>query len=314
METQIQNILNQNGTKTAKIQQLLRLGLTRTQVAALVTGGNYGFVQNVYAKMVQNMAFNVSQPNTLAAFLPTTFTRRFGVEFEACNVTKDKLKRALEQEGINVVIEGYNHSTRAHWKIVTDSSLSGNNTFELVSPILQGMTGLEELKKVCNALNAANAKVNKTCGLHIHFDATGFALNEWKRIYINYARIEQTIDGFMPQSRRANNNTYCRGFTNIANFEQKINAARNLNAIESIFHSRYFKINPQSYARHNTIEFRQHSGTTEYQKVSEWIIFLHNLVAFSKNSLIEDRSLDGLSKFNNEQTTNYLKERTNKLN
>ena len=54
MNEQVTNILNQNITKTAKIQQLLLLGLTRRQVADLVTNGNYGFVQNVYKKMLED--------------------------------------------------------------------------------------------------------------------------------------------------------------------------------------------------------------------------------------------------------------------
>ena len=41
MNEQITNILNQSITKTSKIQQLLLLGLTRRQVADLVTNGNY---------------------------------------------------------------------------------------------------------------------------------------------------------------------------------------------------------------------------------------------------------------------------------
>ena len=53
MNEQVTNILNQSITKTAKIQQLLLLGLTRRQVADLVTNGNYGFVQNVYKKMLE---------------------------------------------------------------------------------------------------------------------------------------------------------------------------------------------------------------------------------------------------------------------
>lgn len=44
METQIQNILSQDTTKTSKIQQLILLGLTRKRIAELVTNGNYGFV------------------------------------------------------------------------------------------------------------------------------------------------------------------------------------------------------------------------------------------------------------------------------
>ena len=52
MNKQITNILNQRITKTSKIQQLLLLGLTRRQVADLVTNGNYGFVQNVFKRFI----------------------------------------------------------------------------------------------------------------------------------------------------------------------------------------------------------------------------------------------------------------------
>lgn len=60
MNEQVTNILNQNITKTAKIQQLLLLGLTRRQVADLVTNGNYGFVQNVYKKCLRQALLTIN--------------------------------------------------------------------------------------------------------------------------------------------------------------------------------------------------------------------------------------------------------------
>ena len=54
MNEQIQSILNENGTKTSKIQKLLALGLTRRQVADLAADGNYGFVQNVYKRSLKD--------------------------------------------------------------------------------------------------------------------------------------------------------------------------------------------------------------------------------------------------------------------
>ena len=84
MNEQITNILNQRITKTSKIQQLLLLGLTRRQVADLVTNGNYGFVQNVYKKMLEAGTF--APATSTAAFLleiDYTFNRRFGIEIEA---------------------------------------------------------------------------------------------------------------------------------------------------------------------------------------------------------------------------------------
>ena len=55
------NRRNNHNTKTSKIQQLILLGLTRTQIAQLVTNGNNGFVQNVYAKMREQGLLNMTE-------------------------------------------------------------------------------------------------------------------------------------------------------------------------------------------------------------------------------------------------------------
>ena len=51
METAVQKVLAQTGTKTSKIRQLILMGFTRRQIAEWAADGNYGFVQNVYAKI-----------------------------------------------------------------------------------------------------------------------------------------------------------------------------------------------------------------------------------------------------------------------
>ena len=76
MNEQVTTILNLQATKTNKIQQLLLLGLTRRQVADLVTSGNYGFVQNVYKRMLDSGMFNAQiEP---AREIDYTFSRNFG--------------------------------------------------------------------------------------------------------------------------------------------------------------------------------------------------------------------------------------------
>ena len=102
MNEQVTNILNQNITKTAKIQQLLLLGYTRRQVADLVTNGNYGFVQNVYKKMLE--AGNFNQPATTHSEIDYTFNRRFGVEIEAYNCDRNRLAQELREAGIDVAV------------------------------------------------------------------------------------------------------------------------------------------------------------------------------------------------------------------
>jgi hypothetical protein len=311
MNIEIQNILSQSSTKTAKIQALILFGLTRTEIAALVANGNYGFVQNVYTAMKRNGKLNTI---ALLNFTPKPFDKRFGIEIEAYNVNKSLLSKKLIESGINVFSENYNHNTCTYWKIVNDSSIDGSNGFELVSPVLEGLGGLEQVKIVCDVLRQCNAYINKSCGLHIHFDASNLTLKNWKNIYKNYGGFENEIDSLMPQSRRANSNKYCRSLKSIVNLDLKLEAAKSLAAIANIFNNtRYFKINPISYARHQTIEFRQHSGTIEFEKVQNWVTFLHNLVDYSADNLATDFTFDGFSKFNQQEITNYYHNRKQDL-
>ena len=258
-----------------------------------------------------NLAHQPERPTALPV-LDYTFNRRFGIEIEAYNCRMDVLVDALREEGIQVSAENYNHTTRNHWKLVTDSSLSGNNTFELVSPVLEGQNGLKELKEVCWVLDACGVKVNASCGLHIHFDAANFSLQTWKNIAISYKHIELVIDKFMPESRR--NNNYCRCLRNIT--EQKINNAQSIDNLQQVAfeNTRYFKVNPQSYSRHKTIEFRQHAGSINYDKISNWVLFLNGLVTFAQQQPIASGTVLNDIPFLSDEQKSFFRLRTKKLN
>lgn len=332
MEQRIREIIAQSGTKTSKIRQLLLLGVSRVEIARLLTNGNYGQVQNVYTRMLneglgaQLSATTAHRRNTNRAIVeaatalsntpmtPRTFDKQFGVELECYNITSTTLKTKLEAAGINCYTANRSTNNHGYWKITGDGSIQGNNSFELVSPILQGEAGLNELMKVCKVLNQCGARVNQSCGTHIHINARNFTLDQWKRIYINYARLEHIIDGWMATSRRRNANRYCKGFSQIRSFESMVNTATSLSAIASIMNNdRYWKVNPKSYNVHNTVEFRQHAGTTNYVKIASWIRFLSNLVDYSENYTVNERTLDSLKAFNSTEIVDYLKYRTLEL-
>lgn len=305
MNEQITAILSQTTTKTRKIEQLLQLGLTRRQVADLVTNGNYGFVQNVYKKMLERAGQNIPTSTQL----DYSFTRKFGIEIEAYNCTREKLASELRAAGIDVAVEGYNHTTRNHWKLVTDASLTGNNTFELVSPVLEGEAGLKELEKVCWVLEFCDVKVNDSCGLHIHMDAADFDLQTWKNLALSYKHLERVIDSFMPQSRRQN--YYCKGLSSISAAD--IQAAQSIHDLQAAFgNNRYRKVNLEAYARHRTVEFRQHSGTTNFTKMENWIRFLNGLITFAKAGIAGTTSLDNIP-FLDEKQKLFYKLRIKKL-
>ena len=95
----------------------------------------------------------------------------FGVELELTNVNRQQLIDTLAVKGIDCQYDGYTHAVTSHWKLVVDSSIHGAGGVELVSPILNGMAGMKELREVCIALHFIDAKVNNSCGLHVHHQA-----------------------------------------------------------------------------------------------------------------------------------------------
>ena len=212
MNEQIRSILAQETTKTSKIRQLFLLGVPRAEIARMVTNGNYGFVVNALRRMREREGGPNAHSATAAP--DYTFNRKFGIEIEAYNCSRERLARELREAGIEVMVESYNHTTRPHWKLVTDSSISGNDTFELVSPILVGEVGLRELEKVCWILDLCDVKVNGSCGLHVHIDAAGFSMETWRNLALSYKHLEPVIDRFMPASRR--DNYYCKGLGHVS--------------------------------------------------------------------------------------------------
>lgn len=311
MDERVRNILEQSTTKTSKIQQLLLLGLTRREIADLVTRGNCGFVYNVYKKMLERGTFVPGQGGQAPVpVLDYNFTRRFGVEIEAYNCTKEILIRELRGAGINVVFEGYTHQTTEHWKLVSDSSLNGNDTFELVSPILEGEAGLEELETVCWVLDLCDVKVNDSCGFHVHMDASGFGMETWKNLALTYKHLEPVIDSFMPGSRR--DNQYCQSLRGIS--ETAIREASTITGLQQVFNNRrYYKLNLEAYSRHRTVEFRQHSGTTNFTKMEKWIRFLNGLVTFASAASLPARTALESLPFLDVKEKLFFKLRTKKL-
>ena len=136
-------------------------------------------------------------------------------------------------------------------------------------------------------------------------------IETWKRLYKNYIKLEDTIDSMMPASRR--NNTYCRSIK-LDNIETRINGCRTVTQIANLYGSRYFKVNAQSYTKHNTVEFRQHSGTIEVEKIENWVRFLDGLVKYSEHEIIENGSFEALNKFCKPELLNYLHTRIQSLN
>lgn len=281
-----QEILNSNLTKTKKAEALFELGFTRLQVADLVCNGNRGFSYNIWKKWNENRTLIVETSEPID--FEFEFSRKFGVEIEFFGPESSTLINNFRAAGLEIKTESYNHSTRPHWKFVTDSSISGVNAKELVSPVLQGKNGLADFRKACRALRLSNAQVNTSCGVHVHLDANDYTIENFRTLLKNQYLIENQIDKIMPKSRRANTNRFCQGFRSKTKttFFQKIDNSFTIKELANLFVTRYFKLNLQSFQRHGTVEFRQHGASTNFLKIKNWILICARLVEFSKQNIL----------------------------
>lgn len=227
--------------------------------------------------------------------------RTYGIEIEFLenSIPRSKIAQELRDAGINAQAERYNHITTSYWKMTTDSTC-GN---ELVSPILKGRDGLEEIKKVCKVLNKLGCKVNKSCGLHVHHGVGDLNVKDFRNLYISSIKYEGLIDQLHPISRRDSNNSYCLSLKRICGYDgdyerivKKISSCKCIDDIKNIFYSRYIKLNFQSYIKYGTVEFRQHAGTLDSSKIINWILFTQLMVERSKFSIIKklEREYDHL--------------------
>lgn len=215
---------------------------------------------------------------TLAAF---SSTRKFGIEIEAKGLTRDQAAEVLSAAGIEARNDGYSHAVTQHWKVVEDGSVDGG--FEVVSPILSGSAGLQAVLTAAKALVAAGAFIDLQCGLHVHVDANDLTGADVLNAVNRYRANEAAIDAVIPASRR--NTRWARSMAEVVSRLSHMTPNATARAVcEQISYSvgRYFKLNLDSFLRHGTLEFRQHSGTVDGVKMVNWVMFCVTFIDDSK--------------------------------
>lgn len=257
LNEEIQDIKTGKGSKTLKKEALIKLGLRKHEIDIILSD------------------------------LPKQVTERFkftfGVEIE-CLVASSVMRECATRNAMPFQYEGYNHTDNNHYyKFVSDSSIRGENPIECVSPVLTGKVGMKSLENCCKALNEANAQVNVSTGLHVHIGAQNLSDEAYVNVFKNYQKLESVVDTFMARSRRENNSRWCRSLQG-----KDFSFCTSKNDVYDVMTgNRYYKVNACSYSRHRTIEFRQHQGSTDFEKISNWVNFCAKLVAWSKKHVLQ---------------------------
>lgn len=203
----------------------------------------------------------------------------YGVEIELASSRKYDdydIKEWLREAGIH------------DWKIVEDSSCG----WEVVSPILNGYNGYSQIERVCKILKKNGAYTNVKCGLHVHIGVENLSVDEIRNVVLRYKSNSHHIDSFLPLSRYNNEFSKPLGIT----INRKIlEQALTLEQLQMAQYQRYSHINLYPLRCYGTMEFRQHSGTINPNRIINWIDFLKYFIestVFFKSTY--DTSFDDL--------------------
>jgi hypothetical protein len=220
----------------------------------------------------------------------TVKTLRFGIEIETVGCSRDRLARAIQ-----TVVGGVCYGSEVRdehgrtWKVVPDGSLSGTLNGEIVSPVLI-YEDIPTLQEVVRAVRRAGARVDATCGQHIHIDGARFdarsVTNMVKMMYKQERLIEQALG--IQASRLGH---YCRPID--PDFVRRLEERRprtlaelreiwygSAHAQPSRYHvSRYRGLNLNSFFFRGTIEIRAFEGTLHAGEVKANVHFALGLAA-----------------------------------
>lgn len=138
------------------------------------------------------------------------------------------------------------------------------------------------LIQLCDMLKLLGARVNKSCGMHVHLDQRDLVdqdsgyVNSPKLMKRgrNFKNVLNVLAMMVPHSRRTN--SFCRLI---------------MNRVKS--GSRYAAINMAAFKRFQTIEIRLHSATTDFNKINNWI----DLLILIQNSDRKNYSVDSFDEF-----------------
>jgi hypothetical protein len=223
---------------------------------------------------------------------------RFGIEIEFNaadghygSTVRTEAARLMAAQGIAVELENYNHTTRRHWKMTTDATVTGG---ECVSPIMAGDTAsLDEVRDVIVAIKTAGGSTGRNVGMHVHHDVTDFtSADDRVRLVTELEHVERALGAFVA-SHRTDGTASCgatymthrewdtvRG--NVRNITPGVAASGYHDSYSSVSRYRFLNIEGPM-AKYGTVEFRGLGHTLHAGKVRTWVRMGQAILAHIRN-------------------------------
>lgn len=205
------------------------------------------------------------------------------------------------------------------WKVVSDSSIrcearggreaTRNYAVEVVSPICQ-YRDLERVQEIVRSLRHAGAKVNDSCGIHVHVDAANHTPQTLRNVVNIMASKEDLL--YKTLRVRIDRQYYCQKAD--LRFLDEVNNRRpkSMQELERLWYNgssrrdvhydstRYHALNLHSVFSKGTIEFRMFNSTLHAGEVKSYIQLC---LAISHQALIQQRAMRTKTQSDNEKYT-----------
>lgn len=213
--------------------------------------------------------------------------RTFGVEIEFHTAIRGQVAAAVEAVvGYHIHLTGYHGTTCTtcgatvrgyrHWKLETDSSATRgmrnagayahHQGGELVSPVLSGQAGLDEVKRVLEALRSVGARVDSKHGMHTHLGVGDLGNHARYDLLRMWAFYEDQLFGLVSRSRQ--NNMYCQRLARRSDLATRCDQLRRGG---SVIASHTDALNLSKLPTIGTAEVRIHQGTLNGKKATMWV-------------------------------------------
>lgn len=182
---------------------------------------------------------------------------RAGIEIEfALDHALDVVVDRLDDQGLEAQVEDYNHQTRDHWKVTTDSSCG----YELVSPILTEAT-VRSVSPAMRSVANAGGYVTDNCGLHVHIELPRSTGRDLMDVGLGVAGLyHEAYDLLTPMFDQSRiDNRFARFYEDRDDW------------MSYLLDERYMAVNLQAIHRQGTVEFRQHQGTLNARRAYAWL-------------------------------------------
>lgn len=226
-------------------------------------------------------------------------SQKFGIEIEFTGITRSKASKCLAQyfnstvEAGGGALDAYRiqDSQRRRWSIVHDGSIQTERAgssrasqlyaVELVSPICT-YDDIVTIQKLVRILRREGARVNSSCGIHVHVDASPHSARSLRNLCnIMVAKedlLYKALDIEVERGKRFAKKVNLDFIDNINRRKPKTlqDVRRLWYGGDSRSHrhydpSRYHALNLHSVFRTGTIEFRLFNGTLHAGKIKSYI-------------------------------------------